>query len=87
MAGNVWEWCLNEYDEPELIIIYEFNAVRVLRGGSWMRSQNNARCSCRLADRSFSRHAYYGFRVARSGRHRLRVIVYPRVGEARLLFL
>ncbi|MCB1629861.1 MAG: SUMF1/EgtB/PvdO family nonheme iron enzyme, partial [Xanthomonadales bacterium] len=34
LAGNVWEWCLNEYDQPDRIGL-DGEASRVLRGGAW----------------------------------------------------
>ena len=34
MVGNVWEWCLNEYENP-LNYAVEGDEYRVLRGGSW----------------------------------------------------
>ena len=34
MAGNVWEWCLNEYDTPSNTDL-SGDARRVMRGGSW----------------------------------------------------
>jgi formylglycine-generating enzyme required for sulfatase activity len=34
MCSNLWEWCLNEYDNPERVA-YEGNRRRVLRGGRW----------------------------------------------------
>jgi len=46
MAGNVWEWCLNEYDNPNHIDPYG-EADRVMRGGSWVLTQKNARCASR----------------------------------------
>jgi formylglycine-generating enzyme required for sulfatase activity len=34
MSGNVWEWCLNSYDDPAYIKP-EGASTRVVRGGSW----------------------------------------------------
>lgn len=41
LSGNVWEWCLNEYRDPERIQETGTEA-RVLRGGSWLSSLVNA---------------------------------------------
>lgn len=64
MAGNVWEWCLNEYANPENCQL-SGNGRRVLRGGSWVNSGR----SCRSANRILhdpSDHNYSpGFRLAR----------------------
>ena len=64
LAGNVWEWCLNESDEPPRTAPGG-DAFRVLRGGSWdFRPQG-----CRAADRSGLPPVYrdniIGFRVCR----------------------
>jgi formylglycine-generating enzyme required for sulfatase activity len=34
LSGNVWEWCLNQYFDPEKITLSGIEA-RVLCGGSW----------------------------------------------------
>jgi hypothetical protein len=34
MSGNVWEWCLNEYERSQRVGV-SGTALRVVRGGSW----------------------------------------------------
>jgi formylglycine-generating enzyme required for sulfatase activity len=63
LAGNVLEWCLNEYHVPENISIGN-GGIRVLRGGSW----NDPPADCGVAHRDGRggpafRLIYYGFRV------------------------
>ena len=38
MLGNVWEWCLNTYDD-KLDTTIEAGGQRTLRGGSWSNDQ------------------------------------------------
>jgi len=58
MAGNVWEWCADWYDEDQ--------ATKVLRGGSWSNSRWSARCFSSLQVRSLGQgHLVVGFRCAR----------------------
>ncbi|MCP5234026.1 MAG: SUMF1/EgtB/PvdO family nonheme iron enzyme, partial [Zoogloeaceae bacterium] len=63
-AGNVWEWCLNEYEQPDRTGL-DGEASRVLRGGSWFDFPR----SCRAAFRDFFppdfRNYFFGFRVCR----------------------
>jgi formylglycine-generating enzyme required for sulfatase activity len=46
MAGNVWEWCLNEYENPRKVGL-SGNANRVVRGGSWEYARGFARAASR----------------------------------------
>ncbi|MEI6847919.1 MAG: SUMF1/EgtB/PvdO family nonheme iron enzyme [Chlorobiaceae bacterium] len=58
MAGNVWEWMDNWFDEN--------NTFRSLRGGSWVSKSDNLRCSARNNLSPGYMNDYIGFRVVRS---------------------
>ncbi|MBX3000635.1 MAG: SUMF1/EgtB/PvdO family nonheme iron enzyme [Caldilineaceae bacterium] len=62
LSGNVWEWCLNEYSNPERIQD-EGDEWRVLRGGSWYYSAESASASSRHGHGPWSWYRYHGFRV------------------------
>ena len=47
MSGNVWEWCLNKYDNPEHLLVDNSGDWRVLRGGAWGFNHDNARSALR----------------------------------------
>jgi len=57
MAGNVWEWCADWYDEER--------KYKVLRGGSWLDLLRDARCTYRDGGLPRDWYHYWGFRCAR----------------------
>ncbi|EXJ16771.1 NACHT nucleoside triphosphatase [Imhoffiella purpurea] len=61
-SGNVWEWCLNTYDDPENIAT-EGEAMRALRGGSWDYDQAGARAAARYRLVILFRSSSVGFRL------------------------
>jgi formylglycine-generating enzyme required for sulfatase activity len=64
LSGNVWEWCLNEYNNPERVQL-EGDEWRVLRGGSWSYVDRYAAAPFRHRDLPYARLYRYGigFRV------------------------
>ena len=59
MAGNVWEWMDNWYDNDK--------SARSLRGGSWGGESVGLRCSARGRSSPDVRYVNIGFRVVRPG--------------------
>lgn len=73
MVGNVLEWCEDWYDENYYKNAPDKNPIgpekgifRILRGGSWVLDQNNARCACRFNAYSDYRGNSVGFRCAKT---------------------
>ena len=62
LSGNVWEWCLNEYENPEKIQAGGRKS-RMLRGGAWFYDSYNARAGYRVGNVPVYRNFVIGFRV------------------------
>lgn len=70
MSGNVWEWCLDRYDEysTERLLDPEKSEGnrRIGRGGGWNSSKDACRSSNRGSNHSFRSFDALGFRVVRA---------------------
>jgi formylglycine-generating enzyme required for sulfatase activity len=67
MAGNIRECCQNAFDDPDDIGFPDKGGgPRVVRGGSWLYSQADARCAARAQFLPGIRNAIVGFRVVSS---------------------
>ena len=69
MAGNVWEWCADRYDEPLPSGTGSLSpgVERVLRGGAWsLYGAVNFRCGYRRLGQPDYRGSSIGFRPARN---------------------
>jgi len=66
LAGNVWEWCLDEVELPKIEELgwKEGELGRALRGGGWYYSASNLRSAIRLRYRAADRDGSIGFRLA-----------------------
>ncbi|MCP4379406.1 MAG: SUMF1/EgtB/PvdO family nonheme iron enzyme [bacterium] len=62
LAGNVWEWCLSEYNRAGRKS-NKGKGSRVLRGGSWHDYRVSARADYRVGYDPFDRFDDLGFRV------------------------
>ena len=69
MAGNVWEWCRNTWQESphkredRTKVEKKVGSARVVRGGSWYYPAVLCRCSSRSWSFPDCRAGFLGFRV------------------------
>jgi formylglycine-generating enzyme required for sulfatase activity len=64
MAGTIYEWCHNVFDDPDdTVFVTSSEDRRVLRGGSWYLNQDLARAADRFGLAPFDRSIIVGFRV------------------------
>jgi formylglycine-generating enzyme required for sulfatase activity len=63
MAGNLWEWCQNDADDPTIIDGYSNENSKVLRGGSFLSNQYYAAASYRYNFNPHNGYYSFGFRV------------------------
>ncbi|UCH93309.1 MAG: SUMF1/EgtB/PvdO family nonheme iron enzyme [Candidatus Aminicenantes bacterium] len=73
MAGNVWEWCADWFDENNdktgpgsSLKGPKYGTTRIARGGSWFIDSRNCRASNRTGNSPDYRFHSLGFRLARS---------------------
>ena len=69
MHGNVWEWCLDWYEEYPTASVEDPKGAssgqyRLMRGGSWSNEAQYCRSATRISDRQSTRGDGSGFRVA-----------------------
>ena len=71
LAGNIWEWCQNRYEQPETFKSVGTEASvagqRVVRGGSWDNEREILGVSNRSGSPADDRGSSVGFRLVQDG--------------------
>lgn len=63
MVGNVWEWCLTEFDNQSNDDLTNTNS-RTIKGGGWFFfTKADCRCNFRYSDLPFGWYNFRGFRI------------------------
>lgn len=70
MAGNLWEWCLNDYHNSVAIHNSHNEEIKVLRGGSFFNDLSFATTAFRSSTSPNFWYDVYGFRVVVAHRSR-----------------
>ena len=63
VSGNLWEWQLNVYENPDNTAV-KGDSARALRGGSWYDDSGNCRSSIRSLLDPVNRNFSIGFRLS-----------------------
>jgi formylglycine-generating enzyme required for sulfatase activity len=63
MAGNLYEWCQNDYEDHKIINGFANNQSKVLRGGSFDDYRSGAACACRYDYDPYNRSRGVGLRL------------------------
>ncbi|MBL8133856.1 MAG: SUMF1/EgtB/PvdO family nonheme iron enzyme [Anaerolineae bacterium] len=71
VAGNLWEWCLNDYSNPQIFDGYNNSEFKVLRGSSLFFDQVRAAASFRSNSFPGSGGSFCGVRMVVSSPMRL----------------
>lgn len=66
MAGNLRDWCLNQYNSPDVVDINDSNRRRVLRGGSFNNDPDFAATKSRGYNDPLIIYDFYGVRLVAS---------------------
>ena len=67
LCGNIWEWLLTEFDNPDCHDMLN-HVPRTLRGGSWESVHGFSRATFRYGHFATSREPNFGFRVVTTTR-------------------